>query len=283
MSDLYDKVKEDEEEQLNNVGNGKKLIGSDHPGIPRPGQNTVYQDVHNRTRVNMSRRAAVGRLAFFGAVMSTLNSRLLGRQSVVGSSSNSDILPPNQFPPPSSDDLVRAVKIARAMRSGPLEVTRDATVAEFDHSGNITDILRKGTNAWVCTPGDENKIGDPPMSVDELGMQWFRDVLTGQQRPTNKAPGLCYMLCGATQHSNTDPSDRTSSAIPIGPHWMILWPFDPKHSGLPTTVRDAGAWIMFAGTPYAYLHICGTPWDGKEYSPEDDAVWTMQYSKRRSA
>src|SRR5215469_17771484 len=20
---------------------------------------------------------------------------------------------------------------------------------------------------------------------------------------------------------------------------------------------------MFAGTPYAYLHICGTPWDGK--------------------
>jgi hypothetical protein len=61
---------------------------------------------------------------------------------------------------------------------------------------------------------------------------------------------------------------------------MILWPFDPAQSGLPTTVRDAGAWIMFAGTPYAYLHICGTPWDGNEYSPGDEAVWTMQYAKR---
>ena len=90
-------------------------------------------------------------------------------------------------------------------------------------------------------------------------MQWFKDALTGQPRPTNRAPGLCYMLFGATQHSNTDPSDKTSPAIPIGPHWMILWPFDPTHCGLPTTVRDAGAWIMFAGTPYAYLHICGTP------------------------
>jgi hypothetical protein len=30
---------------------------------------------------------------------------------------------------------------------------------------------------------------------------------------------------------------------------------------LAITVRDKGAWVMFAGTPYAYLHICGTPWE----------------------
>src|SRR5271168_67157 len=135
---------------------------------------------------------------------------------------------------------------------------------EMDHHGNIARILRRGTNGWVCMPGDENKIGDPPMWVDELGVQWFKNALTGQPRPTNRAPGLCYMLFGATQHSNTDPSDKTSPAIPIGPHWMILWPFDPTHCGLPTTVRDAGAWIMFAGTPYAYLHICGTPLGSQE-------------------
>ena len=34
------------------------------------------------------------------------------------------------------------------------------------------------------------------------------------------APGLIYMLCGATQRSYTDPFDTTSPAIPIGPHWM---------------------------------------------------------------
>ena len=63
------------------------------------------------------------------------------------------------------------------------------------------------------------------------------------------------------------------------------WPalalaFDAGHCGLPTTVRDAGAWIMFAGTPYAYLHVCGTPWAGNEYTPGDEAIWTMRYQKQ---
>ena len=117
------------------------------------------------------------------------------------------------------------------MRAGPGEITRDATVAEMDHEGKLT-VLRKGTNGWICTPGNENKVGDPPMCVDELGMQWFMDALAGKPAPTNRAPGLCYMLCGATQHSNDTPFDRTSPAIPIGPHRMVLWPFDAKHCGL---------------------------------------------------
>ena len=45
--------------------------------------------------------------------------------------------------------------------------------------------------------------------------------------------------------------DKTSPAIPIGSHWMITWPFDAAANGLPTTVRDKGA--------YAYLHVCGSP------------------------
>jgi hypothetical protein len=159
-------------------------------------------------------------------------------------------------------------------------ITEHATVAEMDKQGRMTDILRQGANDWVCMPGNEDVIGDPPMCVDALGMQWFKDLLEGKPQPTNTAPGLCYMLCGATQHSNTDAHDKTSPAIPIGPHWMILWPFDANHCGLPTTVRDAGAWVMFAGTPYAYLHVCGTPWAGNEYTPGDEAVWAMRYQKR---
>jgi hypothetical protein len=232
----------------------------------------------------VSRRIAMGGVAFFGAAMSALGSRVFAQTGSPGSYSNSAIAaePAGDTPGKSDEDIVRAVKIARAMRSGPPQITRDATVAEMDHHGNVARIFRNGTNGWICTPGDENRIGDPPMCVDGLGMQWFKDAMTGQPRPTIQAPGLCYMLCGATQHSNTDHSDKTSPAIPIGPHWMILWPFDPAQSGLPTTVRDAGAWIMFAGTPYAYLHICGTPWDGNEYLPGDEAVWTMQYSKHHS-
>jgi len=152
--------------------------------------------------------------------MSAIGSRAFAGPGAPGSYSNSAIAaePTGDTPGKSDDDIVRAVKIERAMRSGPRRITRDATVAEMDHHGNVARVLRKGTNGWICMPGDENRIGTPPMCVDELGMQWFKDAMTGQPRPTNNAPGLCYMLCGATQHSNTDISDRTSPAIPIGPH-----------------------------------------------------------------
>jgi hypothetical protein len=234
----------------------------------------------------VSRRTAITGVAVFGAAMSALASRAFAQGGAPGSYNNSAIAAETlhgDTPAKSDEDIVRAVKIERAMRSGPRQITKDATVAELDHHGNIARILRSGTNGWICMPGDENRIGAPPMCVNEQGMQWFKDAMTGQSRPTKKEPGLCYMLCGATQHSNTDALDKTSPAIPIGPHWMILWPFDAAQSGLPTTVRDAGAWIMFAGTPYAYLHICGTPWSGNEYSATtDEAVWTMRYSKHNS-
>ena len=176
-------------------------------------------------------------------------------------------------------DKAEDPRITRARLSGPEHVTKDATVAEMAADGTMT-ILVKGTNEWVCTPGNENKIGDPPMCMNPMGMRWMMDAMQGKPKPTNTAPGMIYMLCGATQRSNTNPADRTSPAIPIGPHWMITWPFDAEANGLPTTVRDKGAWVMFAGTPYAYLHVCGTPWEGTEYHVGDQAVWTMSYVHR---
>lgn len=175
-------------------------------------------------------------------------------------------------------DQAEDPRITRARLSGPEQVTRNATVAELGADGTLT-VLAKGTNEWVCVPGNENKIGEPPMCMNPMGMLWMMDAMQGKPTPTNKSPGMIYMLCGATQRSNTDPSDKTSPAIPIGPHWMITWPFDAKEYGLPTTVRDNGAWVMFAGTPFAYLHVCGTPWDGKEYREGDEAVWTMRYTR----
>jgi len=171
-------------------------------------------------------------------------------------------------------DKAEDPRIRRARLSGPEQVTKDATVAEMAPDGAIT-VLVQGTNEWVCTPGNENKIGDPPMCMNPMGMRWMMDAMQGKPKPTNTAPGMIYMLCGATQRSNTDPADKTSPAIPIGPHWMITWPFDAAANGLPTTVRDKGAWVMFAGTPYAYLHVCGSPWEGNEYHEGDKAVWTM--------
>jgi hypothetical protein len=75
----------------------------------------------------------------------------------------------------------------------------------------------------------------------------------------NTEPGIIYMLAGATQRSDTDPYDTTSPPIPIGPHLMIMWLFDPKATGLPIKHKPNGAYIMWAGPPYAYLHVMGRP------------------------
>jgi len=79
--------------------------------------------------------------------------------------------------------------------------------------------------------GDSN----PAMCAHGPSMQWHQDFATHQPKPTNKVPGITYMLAGATQRSDSNPYDETPPLINIGPHWMIIWPFDPKATGLPTT------------------------------------------------
>lgn len=149
-------------------------------------------------------------------------------------------------------------KINRALSAGPPSITGDATVAEIDADGGMT-ILRQGTNDFTCMPGDPTGIGMPAMCADKVAMQWNSDFENHKTKPTTTTPGIEYMLAGATQRSDSDPFDETSPPIPIGPHWMIFWPFDPKATGLPTVHKPTGAYIMWAGTPWAHVHIMGAP------------------------
>jgi hypothetical protein len=149
-------------------------------------------------------------------------------------------------------------KIERAMSAGPPEIARSAKIIDKDAYGHII-VLREGSNRFTCMPGNPNVIGDPPMCADGPSMQWAADFAAHKPKPTNTVPGITYMLAGATQRSDSDPFDRTSLPIPIGPHWMIMWPFDPKTTGLPTTHRKTGAYIMWGGTPWAHVHIMGRP------------------------
>jgi len=70
-----------------------------------------------------------------------------------GAYSNSAItmVPSEKALPASKQERVLAAKIARAMLSGPREITKDATVAEMGTDGKLI-ILRQGTNDWVCFP-----------------------------------------------------------------------------------------------------------------------------------
>jgi hypothetical protein len=149
-------------------------------------------------------------------------------------------------------------KIARAMSAGPDGIARSARIIDADAEGN-TVVLRDGSNGFTCMPGNPKVIGAPPMCVDAASLQWFADAKAHKPKPTNTVPGITYMLAGATQRSDSDPNDQTSPAITVGPHWMIMWPFDPKTTGLPTTHKPTGAYIMWAGSPYAHLHVMGRP------------------------
>jgi len=149
-------------------------------------------------------------------------------------------------------------KIARALSAGPADVTKGARIVDTDAQGKTT-VLREGSNGFTCMPGNPKVIGEPPLCADAASLQWFGDFKTHKPKPTNTVPGITYMLAGATQRSDSDPYDQTSPAMTIGPHWMIMWPFDPKTSGLPAAYKPTGTFIMWAGTPYAHVHVMGRP------------------------
>jgi hypothetical protein len=149
-------------------------------------------------------------------------------------------------------------KIARAMSARPDNVSESARIVDTDAQGRMV-VLREGNNGFTCMPGNVKVVGEPPMCVDAASLQWFADAKAHKPKPTNTVPGITYMLAGASQRSDSDPTDTTSMPIDVGPHWMIMWPFDPKTTGLPTTHKPTGAYIMWAGSPYAHLHIMGRP------------------------
>jgi hypothetical protein len=151
-----------------------------------------------------------------------------------------------------------AVQIAGAIAAGPLHVTNSARIVGADAQGKRV-VLREGSNGFTCQPGNPKVLGRPASCSNEAARQWSADMAAHKAKPTNAEPGIVYMLAGAAQSSLSDPSDKTSPPITIGPHWMILWPFDPKTTGLSVTRKDTGAYIMSAGTPYAHLHIMGQP------------------------
>jgi hypothetical protein len=158
---------------------------------------------------------------------------------------------------PEASDTTQG-KIQRAMSAGPDDIARTARIIDTDAEGN-TVVLRDGSNGFTCMPGDPKVIGEPPMCVDAASLQWFADAKAHNPKPTNTVPGITYMLADATQRSDSDPNDTTSPAITVGPHWMIMWPFDPKTTGQPTTHKPTGAYIMWADSSYAHLHVMGVP------------------------
>jgi len=156
-------------------------------------------------------------------------------------------------------DDSKAAKIHRALSAAPGWLQAQAAVATFDTHGNAT-VLQSGTNGFTCVPGTPGVVGDDPMCMDSQGMLFVKSLMAHAPKPANTAPGVIYMLAGGSDYSVTNPWAMTGKMIYHDPpHWMIMWPFDPKKSGLRTRFSTSGTWVMWAGTPYAHLMIDQRP------------------------
>jgi hypothetical protein len=152
----------------------------------------------------------------------------------------------------------KEAKMARALSAAPAHIAKSAKVVDQDEKGNET-VLREGTNGFTCFPGHPGVVGDVAFCANAPALQWEKDMAEHKPKPTNAEPGVEYMLAGGTDWSATDPQATSGTPIKEPPHWMIMWPIDPATTGLPTTPKQTGTWIMYAGTPWAHLMINQRP------------------------
>ena len=144
--------------------------------------------------------------------------------------------------------------------------------------GGDGEVLREGTNGWVClafNPMPENGFETPhdanPACADAASLAWV-DAYMNQTIPEMQSDGWMWMLHGDTGVDNFraySEGDREGSDpihfIESGPHLMLL-PKDPSSMEGQTTEFTSGApYVMFKDTPYVHLMI---PVEGYyEYQP----------------
>lgn len=143
--------------------------------------------------------------------------------------------------------------IDSALSAAPPSVARDASVVIIAADGTVVE-LKKGTSPVRCLPDDPETPGADPMCLDEQGFRWLMSLMRREARPANTAPGFAYMLQGGPEARGPFEA-ATEDSVVSPPHVMVLWPFDPEATGLPTESSRTSVWIMWAGTPYAHLMI----------------------------
>jgi len=162
---------------------------------------------------------------------------------------------------PAADARVTAEFVKAAEAGAPATISAAATISRLEPDGKSTTI-RPGTNGFTCTiiPDGSNA----PMCGDQNAWQWFVSAMQKQPRPANPQPGIAYMARGGTHYERPDGTiamERGADTKDVRepPHWMVLWPIDSATSGFPTRPNAGGAYIMFAGTPFAHLMIHQDP------------------------
>ena len=156
----------------------------------------------------------------------------------------------------------RAQLINLALSAAPPHVAKDAAVMIPGDDGKLMEV-KKGTNGFTCIPDLEDTPIDDPMCMDAAVQQWVNSLINNEPKPANTVPGIAYMAKGG-QHWEKDgkilmKEEPGAKLVNEPPHWMVMWPFDSKTSGLPSVPNPGNVYVMYDGTPYAHLMIYQNP------------------------
>ena len=152
--------------------------------------------------------------------------------------------------------------IKLALSAAPAHIAKDAAVMIPGEDGKMVEV-KKGTNGFTCIPTVNNRAISDPMCMDAAVSQWVNDLTSNAPKPTNTVPGISYMARGG-MHWEKDgkilmKEEPGAKLVKEPPHWMVMWPYDSKATGLPTLPYPGGVYIMFDGTPYAHLMVYQDP------------------------
>ncbi|MEX0979917.1 MAG: hypothetical protein WDZ89_02415 [Gemmatimonadota bacterium] len=144
--------------------------------------------------------------------------------------------------------------VRNALSAAPASIADDATVMDLEHN-----VLREGTNGWVCMPHNPELPGNAPMCLDEPWMELI-DAWMNRREPDVRQIGFGYMLQGDFPTSNVDPfaeepREDNEWLGDAGPHVMMVVPDPALLESLPTDPGNGGPWVMWRDTPYAHVMI----------------------------
>ena len=151
---------------------------------------------------------------------------------------------------------------ALALSAAPKHIAREAGVMVFGADGKLTEV-RKSENGFTCIPTVMNLPDPDPICMDGAAHQWMTDIMNNAPKPSNTIPGIAYMAKGGSHFEKNKKvvMQKEAGAIVVKepPHWMVMWPFDPTATKLPTAPNPSGSYIMFDGSPYAHLMVYQDP------------------------
>jgi hypothetical protein len=153
----------------------------------------------------------------------------------------------------------KAAKIASALSAAPPGIAARAAVMDLPGKDGKMVMLREGSNGWTCIPSEPKSkyIVNNSMCADQTFFTFLGALMSGKPAPGINQVGYSYMLSADDWESNTDVASKAPTADNqwhhVGSHVMIAYPDAKMLEGLPTRPSKNGAYVMWAGTPYAHV------------------------------